>query len=79
MEMPRRLVVQRTGVYLLVAALGLTGFVGLYCGITGRPLWPVLGAWWIPLLIALVTTVLAAVRDQRREDEQERRRAGRET
>lgn len=59
---------QRVALYLGVAVIGLALLLGGYCLVSGRSLPDALGNLWIPVLVALVTVAVTALRDQR-EDE----------
>ena len=57
----------RASVYLGISILGLALFLACYCMISGRSLAEALGSFWIAIAIALATSAITAVRDQRQD------------
>ena len=69
MKLLQKTVARRVFIYLAVSILGLAGLTGFYCAVSGRSILAVLENLWIVFVFALVTTVVAAVRDQKAEEE----------
>lgn len=55
--------------YLAVSILGLAVLTVVYCAVSGRSILAVFENLWIAFVFALVTAVVAAVRDQRAEED----------
>ncbi len=58
---------RRVSVYLSISILGLALFLAAYCRISGRSLAEALDSFWIAIAIALATSAITGVRDQRQD------------